>query len=360
MKRAIKLYPIPTKLLRHPKCFKALPADLRSNSMQDRLRQNAEPSYAGANDELEVRARRLFAHVFKRFFRPDPSSIPSLPAELLEIVADWIRPSVFATQLMLEFSACEGARFRQIKSPPMPERLQRLCFSDGVALRLSFDEVWTAKYITGLSVMDGAKAADPDIVVLDKTGDWEYLVFTLDVSGCQSVRLYDGHTVPAVSGRWHRALSKEQIFLSGAVLARFQGQTLRDVTTVAEPYAALYDTLPPPSPHRTVESRETFQRQLTPPRVRQHRIPSHLCGVSMAFHGGTTLDFHLHRAGDDDFSSFRDRVDRLRFQPKIRYADIEPGEELVDIAVRTDRTFLGTSTACLMVRLHMIALVSSN
>jgi len=297
LKSPVSFTPPATKDLRHAKDLRALPPGTKGKYVQERLRQDAEPPYPVSNDELETRARGLFARQFIRFFRPARNLCSPLPAEMLAMLASAIFRSPFADRLMLEDSTAKALGFSEHKSMPNSPRSATLNLSADVSLHLQSRVFAGTKYITAISVSSAAPASpDMKVIKLDSKKAWTYLVLTSDVSGCIAVYLYTGEPVRSRFGRWYRVFSRKDLLSTGSAdfIARYQGRTLMDITSASRPCAALFDSLPSPSQILTAWYHESILgRTSSLPRMRKHQVPAKVIGISMAFRGGTTLDFHL-------------------------------------------------------------------
>ena len=291
-----------------------------------------------------------------QFFRPCRITYPSLPPELLVIIADNLFRSDFSRRLLLDDFVARAIGFLRHKGSLQTERLSGVCFIAGSASRTRMCTTRNTRYVVDIAGSDKAPEQDAISSMLEPPRPWSHLVFTLDVSGCLAAAPYHGEPVQPRPGKWYRVLSKADVHchedVPAKLIARYQGRTLRDVFPEAQEGAALFDKVPPPHPVDTAWYYESIVGNTfthVSPRMRTHPLPSNVSAISMAFLDRAMVDIHFHTKGDPGLEVFRHRLRRSPHQILLRHARLDTDDRLVEVAVRTDRLSLGTSSACLMV-----------
>lgn len=340
-----------TGQMRHRKCYDKLAKAARTPEIQEFLRARREPTYSGADDEVEQREREIWVDALHCFVAAMSNNrLTALPPELLARVADFCVESKLSHTLRLRSTLLFADH---LNAPlPRPSYEEDLPLGLNTTLQIFRQNVGRRQYITRIktaSSVDVATSACFDITSVGNETDWTHLIFTLDVSGCRSVTMFPQATPELGVGVWVRTIPRSAISAAMPLVCYYKGARLRDVRP-KEGFAPLFDTVP--SGKDLVWFSEASKKPAeTTPRMMQRRIPSKMSGITVAFIGGSVVDLHLHSGDSIQDERFYKRMTTLHPPPVLRHASLSPDEYITEARVRLRRTWLGCSSACLLVRL---------
>lgn len=347
-----------TSRSRHVDCHKAIPLRSRSPVVQEMLRACAEPSYPEADDEMEVRAREIWIVAFLWFLGPQQSTgLASLPPELRITVGKLLPGGPSARAIVLEYNLAKAAAMlRRQEPPPIREEVLLLRMDTTICIRRL--QVDGRQYIVAVNerVQTSAGPCDSDFVTFASKCDWTHLVLALDVTGCRSLSLHPPAAGICPDGVWYRVIPRSEFATTKRLICSYRGRTLRDMIDPDNPNTPLFDSVPPFLRLRWfAESPSNKGLASGPQRMMRRTAGQKVTAITVAFFGGATVDVHFHRGNIAETQAFYRSLGRFVPAVILRYAELRPTEHLINVGVRVRRVKLGSSSACLMVCLHIFS-----
>jgi hypothetical protein len=320
---------------RHAHCFWTLDSASRQPAMQRMLRARAEPSYI-SDDEVTNHLKMAFRHAFVHFITPGFSKICKFPTELQHMIADSCYESEFANSLRLNL-----VKHKVQERPSALQRVPLFLLDD---LFVNFADLEGLRYITSLTNVHSRK--DSQVLRLSSI-DWTHITIGMDVLGCRTISLCP--PVCENGNLWYRIISRSDIS-NRQYVCIYEGRSLRDVVSIQDVYAPLFDVSRPYLPTAWYHEKVTPSHAgFAIPRMIR-RSTTNASGITIAFYAGTSLDIYFHDNDQERFEVFLRRAEAVPRSTVLRYAPLAPNEKLINIGVRARPGQLGISTACLQVK----------
>jgi hypothetical protein len=211
-------------------------------------------------------------------------------------------------------------------------------------LFVNFADLEGLRYITSLTNVHSRK--DSQVLRLSSI-DWTHITIGMDVLGCRTISLCP--PVCENGNLWYRIISRSDIS-NRQYVCIYEGRSLRDVVSIQDVYAPLFDVSRPYLPTAWYHEKVTPSHAgFAIPRMIR-RSTTNASGITIAFYAGTSLDIYFHDNDQERFEVFLRRAEAVPRSTVLRYAPLAPNEKLINVGVRARPGQLGISTACLQVK----------
>lgn len=339
----------------HQPCVKALHQDVQQPAVLNMLRACLEPSFPAAEDEMEIHQQERWMNAFRDFVARLPNNrLTLLPPELLFQIASFSQDDALPWQMRLQdIKTTAGLIAQNVNQSPPPRREVELALCLGAKLRIQQSHFGGRSYVVSCHSEQNACGDGHTSITLSESEAWSAVVAVLDVCGCRSISL--SATGPWPRNAWLRIIPRAMLTTSPRTfICRFKGLALRDIVPSSQPDTApLFDAVPA-SVADLIWYSESYARSgpCPTPRMMQRTVPASMTGITLAFAGGSSIDFHLHDGNIFRANAFYTSLEALNSPLVLRYTELLPDETVVDVGIRLREGWDGCSSACLAVCLQ--------